>query len=237
MHIDIYATYLHAQERRLRERSVVVIDLLRASTSIVEAISNGAKCVIPSSDVEDAIAIRKARGEEGTLLAGERNGLKIDGFTFGNSPLDFTAMAVQSKTIVLTTSNGTNALNHVRNSDIVLIGALRNKLCLCKHLIDLGRDIAIVCAGTDGQFSADDIYCAGAYVACLRALTDDVETTDLGKVAEFYYNGAHKNRALLDSTAHYSYLVSLGLSMDIEYCLEEDVCEISPTLRNGVIEI
>lgn len=236
MQIDVYMTYANALERRLRERSVVVIDVLRSTTTIVEAMANGAINVLPAIEIDEAIALSRSGGSE-TLLAGERFGKPVDGFALGNSPQDFTASLVQGKSLVLTTTNGTAALNHVRNSNPVLIGALRNRMALAQCLVELGLDVALVCAGTEGQFSADDFYCAGSVIAALEELHQDLELTDLGQLAELYYKCVKQDPALLHATKHYRRLAGLGLSLDLSFCFEEDVCNIVPRLVNGIIEL
>lgn len=236
MHIDVYATYRQADEIKLREHSVVVIDILRATTTIVEALSNGARSVIPASEIDEAIELRRVRGGQ-TVLAGERNAEKIEGFDLGNSPLEFTPMAVQGKTIVLSTTNGSRAIEKVKNCDTVFIGAMRNRRAVVEQLMKEKKNIAIVCAGTEGGFSADDIYCAGAYVMLIEELKPDVTICDLGIVAKNFYMQGKLNPQLLQSTKHYSKLVQLGLDMDIAFCMEEDACAFVPQVNNLTIEI
>ncbi len=227
MRIDVFANYADANDRKLRDHVVVVLDILRASTSILEAIEMGADCVIPVTTLEEAVALRRARGG-GTLLAGEREGKPIDGFDLGNSPIEFTAARVQDKTVVMATTNGTQAIKHVENCDPILIGALRNRRALCELLKQTDRPIALLCAGTDGDYSADDIYGAGALINGLRTLRARCEIDDMGLVAEQFYLVAREDRELLAKCRHYRRLAALGFQDDLEFCFEEDVSEVIP---------
>lgn len=227
MRIDVFANYREAIERKLRDHVVVVLDILRAGTSILEAIEMGADCVVPVATIEEAVALRRARGG-GTILAGEREGKPIEGFDLGNSPLEFTNDRVRDKTIVMATTNGTKAIKHVEQCDPILIGSLRNRRVLCDLLKRTERPIALLCAGTDGDFSADDIYGAGALIYGLRQRNVECEIADLGLLAEQFYLTARDNRDLLEQASHYRYLKTLGFHDDLEFCFEEDVSEVIP---------
>ena len=237
MQVDLYTTYKEALERKLREHSVVVIDVLRATTTMTEAIASGATNVLPVNDIEEAIALYRARGEANSVLAGEREGKKIDGFDLGNSPQEFTAAAVQGKTVILTTSNGTQALNHVKNSDSIFIGCLRNRMAMCQKLLEEGKDVSLVCAGTDEKFSADDFYCAGGIIAGLIDAGESVGLDDLGQVALLYYRSAKEDRSLLQSAKHYQKLLNMDLTLDLSFCFEEDACGFVPKMCNNIVEL
>lgn len=237
MHVDVYMTYDRATERRLRERSVVVIDVLRATTTMIEIMSCGANNIFPVCEVEDAMKLFRARGESTSVLAGERNATQIGGFSLGNSPQDFTPAVVQGKTVIFTTTNGTSALNFVRNSEPVLLGALRNRMAVVRKLIELGNDISLVCAGTDGSFSADDFYCAGAIIKGLIDHDDSLQLEDIGKLALLFYKTAKEDPTLVQESKHYQKLLHLGYTLDLAYCFEEDACSFVPKMVNGIIEL
>jgi Phosphosulfolactate phosphohydrolase and related enzymes len=240
MHIEVYGRYSDANEPRLRERSVVVIDVLRATTTMVEAMANGANNVIPVCEIEEAIALYRARGEQ-SVLAGERKGMPIEGFELGNSPQDFTSAKVQGKTIILTTTNGTAALHAVRNSSPIFIGCLRNRKALVKRLMEEERDVSIVCAGTDKQFSADDYYCAGAIVQGLMdegaEMDRNMEMEDAAQIAQLFYRTAKEDENLLMQTKHIKAMFELGLMIDYMFCMEEDVCNFVPQMMNSTVEL
>lgn len=235
MNVKVYATYTDVPDRLMRDKIIVVIDLLRASTTIVQAIESGAQSVIPVATVDAAAKIKRDRGSD-TLLVCERDGLKVEGCDLGNSPLDFTPLKVRRKVIAMSTTNGSRAIQRVKNNSAVLVGALRNRKKLCEFLLEQNFDVALVCAGTNEQISADDLYCAGAIIAGLRPMLGDreLQTDDLGFLAENFYHSAKDNPALLEGIAHYRRLQELGLQKDIDFCFAEDKSEALPILVDGI---
>lgn len=234
MKVNVYPTYLDVDDRNLRGCSIVVIDVLRATTSIVQAIDSGALYIIPVGDLEEAVNIHRARGGQ-TILAGERDGKKIDTFDLGNSPQDFLPDIVRRHVIVMSTTNGSAALERVRRFYPIWVGALRNRKALCTELVKLGQNVALICSGTDGKASADDLFCAGSYIRALRALSgENIETDDLGLIAEHFYNAARREPALLGRIAHVKTLHSLGLDEDISFSFQEDVSDALPVLFDGL---
>lgn len=147
----------------------VILDILRASTTIVHALAHGAACVIPTAEVEEAIHVKETLPAESVLLGGEREGLLIPGFDLDNNPFAYTADVVQGKTIVFTTSNGTRALHRSRQADRVLIGGFVNLTAAVDVLLADSRPIHLVCAGTMGKITLEDTLCAGALVDGLLA--------------------------------------------------------------------
>jgi 2-phosphosulfolactate phosphatase len=140
----------------------VVIDVLRATTTIVHALAAGATTVIPCTEVEDALATRKTVGANQSVLGGERHGLLIEGFQLDNSPFSYTPETVGRKTVIFTTTNGTRALAAARTAERVLIGAFVNRNALVAELKRDGRPVWLVCAGTDGKVTGEDVLFAGA---------------------------------------------------------------------------
>ena len=164
-----------APPESLQGKTAVVIDVLRATTTIVTALGCGAARVLPCLEVEDARRIAAEMNEP--LLGGERGGLRIDGFDLGNSPAEYVESRVSGKAIVFTTTNGTRALQWCRHADSVLIGAFVNLSAVCRRLADT-PSIELVCAGTNGQVTREDILVAGAIVARIQK-----ESTVLGDEA------------------------------------------------------
>jgi len=148
----------------LSDSAVVVIDVLRATTTIAEALANGARRVIPCLEVDEARrrAAELPVGE--VLLGGERDGQRIDGFDLGNSPCEYTRDAVAGRTIVFTTTNGTKALESCRKARRVLLGAFVNRTAVAAALDDEDV-IELLCAGTNGQITREDVLFAGALAA------------------------------------------------------------------------
>ena len=144
---------------------VVVIDILRATSSMVYGINNGATAIIPVAHVEDCLNY----ADKGYLLAAERNGEVVEGYDFGNSPFSYTADKVKDKTVVLTTTNGTKALHMARSkASQVVIGAFLNLQSLCDWLKIQEKDVLLLCAGWKDQFNLEDTLFAGAVVNQLR---------------------------------------------------------------------
>jgi 2-phosphosulfolactate phosphatase len=155
----------------------VVIDVLRASTTIATALAHGAAAVRPVAGIEEARGLAAVLGA-GTLLGGERGGVRIPGFDLGNSPLEYTPDRVAGKTIVITTTNGTAALHACREAREILVGALVNRTAVADEVRRLAGDsvpVHLVCAGTDGEITAEDVLAAGAI---LDAAAGSVEALD-----------------------------------------------------------
>ncbi|MBX3444303.1 MAG: 2-phosphosulfolactate phosphatase [Planctomyces sp.] len=139
----------------------VVIDVLRASTTIVHALAAGAEAVIPCQEVEEARNLKRERPDEKFLLGGERQGLRIPGFDFDNSPFAYAADVVRGRAIAFTTTNGTRALAAAAGAARVLVGAFVNRAAIVRELRRAGRPVCLVCAGTDGGITAEDVLFAG----------------------------------------------------------------------------
>jgi len=151
----------------LAGRTVVVIDVLRATTTICHALAAGAACVVPCLEIDDA---RRTAGQVSgpAALGGERKGRKIEGFDLGNSPTEYTAESVGGRTVVFTTTNGTRAMNRAAQAEEILIGALVNRGALVRELRTRER-VDLLCAGTFGAITAEDCLLAGAVVDGLAA--------------------------------------------------------------------
>ena len=161
----------------------VIVDILRASTTITYALANGADKVIPCASVKDALQLRNASTSDACLLGGERGGVRIDGFDLSNSPDDYSPEAVGGKTIGFTTTNGTKALLRAEQAEGILVGAFVNFTPLLEQLLARPNPLHIVCAGTDGVITGEDVLFAGALVAAIRQQEPDIELTDAATLA------------------------------------------------------
>lgn len=230
MNITLFASVNDVEKETLKDKDVIVIDVLRATSVITTAIYNGAT-VFPVLEVDDALKFK----EVGYLLGGERRGLKIDGFDFGNSPLEYKREFVEGKNIVFTTSNGTRAIYKSFNAKNIYIGCMLNGKALVKKVFEDKRDIAIVCAGTYGKLSLDDFICAGKIIYELLKLghynPDDISTA--AYIAYRDYKG--KILEYVKYAGHYNYLISIGCKEDIEYCFMEDILDVVPVFKDGRI--
>ena len=238
MKIDLIISADYIEESKIKEKVVVVIDMLRATTVITTALRNGAKSVIPILTVEETF--KKAKelkdiGEE-VVLGGERKALKIEGFDFSNSPLEYTKDKILNKTVILSTTNGTRALNLCKEADLILIGSMINGRGIAKKLIELNKDVVFVNAGTNGEFSMDDFICAGYMID--RLLNEkEYEVSDIAKTARYIYENNKGITSFIKSARHFDVLTSLGLQDDLTYCSSKDLTDIVPIFRDGKIEI
>ena len=205
---------------------VVVIDILRATSSMVYGIDNGATAIIPVSQVEDCLNY----ADKGYLLAAERNGEVVEGYDFGNSPFSYTADKVRNKTVVLTTTNGTKALHMARSkASQVVIGAFLNLQSLCDWLKGQEKDVLLLCAGWKDQFNLEDTLFAGAVVNQLRQ--NFVHFDDASVAAEDLYLLAKEDLyAYVGKSSHSHRMVALNIGEDVKFCLQLDICEAIPVL-------
>jgi 2-phosphosulfolactate phosphatase len=234
--IEAYLLPALAEPEDLAGKAVVVIDILRATTTIVHALAAGATQVIPCLEVDDA---RRLAGEGAAdqLLGGERSGGKIPGFDLGNSPLEYTRSAVEGRTLVFTTTNGTRAMIRCKLARRVLIGAFVNLSAICRELA-AEPAVALVCAGTDGQVTREDVLFAGAVVEALchevdsaswnlndqaqlaadawRACVRDLTTCPLGETLRDTRGGRN--------------LIGIGHERDIEIAAQIDKFDFVPEL-------
>ncbi|MBQ7060388.1 MAG: 2-phosphosulfolactate phosphatase, partial [Clostridia bacterium] len=186
MRIDVLPVYGKQTDYQLQDTTVIVVDVLRATSSIISAINGGAVKVVPTVDAGDAVALAQRLGVRECVLGGERGGVKINGFDLGNSPEEYLSRTVRNKTVIISTTNGTGALHSVRSADKILLGAMINRTAAAKAAAAEGNDILIVCAGTDGQPSADDLLTSGALIDAVRVYADirPGELTDMAILCE-----------------------------------------------------
>ncbi len=173
--LNVYALPSLVTDQELIDGTAVVVDVLRASTTITYALSAGAREVIICTDIHEARRIASTLPAKHVLLAGERDGRPIEGFDLGNSPREYIPEKVAGRTIVFTTSHGTQALAKVRSARQIFVGALVNAQALCEQLAG-EQSIHIVCAGTRGQISRDDVLAAGLLVERLQRSSGDAYT-------------------------------------------------------------
>jgi 2-phosphosulfolactate phosphatase len=165
--LNVYALPRYAEPEDLAGGAAVVIDVLRASTTIAYALAAGAEEIVPCLEVADAWKLAKQFPEDEVILGGERDGVPIEGFQLGNSPDEYTPYRVGGKRIIFTTTNGTRAMLHARAADEVLIASLVNASAVAQRLFDR-EHVHIICAGTDGNISQDDVLAAGMLVERLE---------------------------------------------------------------------
>jgi 2-phosphosulfolactate phosphatase len=231
MRIDVFFTPLGPKDADFAGRGVIVIDVLRATTTIVTALANGAKAVVPAATSEEAVRLTANLEKNGYLLAGERRSLKIEGFQLGNSPREMTAAVVGGKTIYLATQNGTPALVATQGAELVMLAAAANfKAAVARaraHFLARG-EIAIICAGRERQFALEDAYTAGRIVKALKKGAKKVALNDAAEVA-LALTGLYDDWAdALDGTAAARQLEEADLADDVVFAAKQDRFDTVP---------
>lgn len=237
MKIDVIISKDYIKSDSLKGKIAVVIDMLRATSVITTALYNGAKKVIPVSCVEEAFSTAKeleSLGEE-VLLGGERNALKIEGFNFSNSPLEYKREKVDGKNIIMSTTNGTRALNLCSKADKVIVASLLNGHAVAKYLIDEEKEIVFINSGTDGEFSSDDFICAG-YIISEMCRYKKFSLTDIAKTAKFVYENSNEVEGFIKDAKHYNILKGLGLEDDLKYCCTKSLVDLVFEFKDGEIK-
>lgn len=238
MKINVLFSPLQADELYFTGKTTIIIDVLRATTTIVTALSNGAKEVIPVSSVEFAMKVSGNFFGGQTLLSGERNTRKIEGFNLGNSPLEYSKEAIYGKSIVLFTTNGSKAIVKAKFSEHLIICAFTNLNAVVSHCAQLNKDIEIVCAGKGGGFCMEDSLCAGRLITELMELKQDVKLTDSSKASVTLNKIYGKNivKTLIESE-HGQLLTENGFSEDIRFCSKIGISEAIPLFAGGSIKV
>ncbi|PQO28380.1 2-phosphosulfolactate phosphatase [Blastopirellula marina] len=211
----------------------VVIDVLRATTTITHAIANGAECVIPLLTIEQAREQHAAHPT--TLLGGERGGQRIDGFDLGNSPTEYAPAVVAGKQILFTTTNGTKAMQACRAAKTIYIASFVNLTALCNELAE-HETIQIVCAGTEGEITREDVLLAGAIVDQLTADAQPIDRNDQAQIAADAWQEAKTELTAtslaqrLKSSRGGRNVLRIGLEGDIEIAATLDKFNVVPRL-------
>jgi 2-phosphosulfolactate phosphatase len=201
----------------------VVVDLMRATSTIVQALASGYRRVLCSGEIADAVALRDSLGEP-AVLGGERKAVRIDGFDAGASPREF--LEPQGETVILSTTNGTRAiLTAAARCGETLVGSLLNLDAVALAVRERGEDLTVVCAGFEGRFAIDDAYCAGRIVALL-----DGERTDAATAAEVIARAYPK---AIDGINARTYGPP-GLEDDIAWCSQVSVLDVVPRFTRMV---
>jgi 2-phosphosulfolactate phosphatase len=238
MHIDIRFLPSPLTPDSLSNRAVVVIDVLRATSVMVHALSEGAMEVIPVATVEEALQRVKVFTSGSALLGGERGSRKIVGFDLGNSPKEYIADRVRGKRLILTTTNGTKALHLVASGEEIMVGSFFNIGATARRCLELDKDLLIFPSGDRGEFSLEDTVCGGMLIdLILRGRKGPFVLTDASHTALILYQRFEGN---LSEAFHLSFhgreLADLGLGDDLLYCARTNVTEIVPIFKEGIIK-
>jgi 2-phosphosulfolactate phosphatase len=220
VHIDVAFTPAEDASARVG----IVVDVIRATSSIAQALASGYERVLCCTEIDEAQALRQELGDE-AVVGGERNAVVVEGFDVGASPREF-AQAPRAKTLILTTTNGTRSiLTAASRCEVVLLGSLLNLSAVAQAACEAGGDVAIICSGFKGAFALDDAYCAGRIVAALGG-----ERSDAAIAAEVIANAWPDPLAGLNARTY----GPPGLEADIEFCAQVDLLDVTPVLSRMI---
>ncbi len=212
MYIKVSNSAREIKDLDLKEEIVVVIDVLRATSTMINALNNGVKEIYTFASVEDAREFKKKNKE--VILGGERNAKKPHDFDCGNSPLEYKNFS--GKMVALTTTNGTLALSNAKGAKEILIMSNYNYKATSDYLVKKKENIRFVCAGTNGEFSLDDAFCAVKGIEYILSQKDDYELDDMSKLL---LCNIKDEKEIVKKAKHYSVLEDLEYFNDLEYCL------------------
>jgi 2-phosphosulfolactate phosphatase len=216
---------------------VVIIDVLRATSTIATALFNGAKCVVPVDTIPRCIELGRAID---SITAGERDGKIAEGLQYGNSPFEYPREFVGGKTLVLTTTNGTRLLHMAleKGASHIVTGSFPNLSAVCDYIITIKEPVILACAAWKDRVNLEDTLFAGAIVS--RVKDHFSINCDSSQMAETLYNEAKPD--LFDflkqkEASHYQRLMKYGLETDLKYCLTPDLANVLPFYENGKLAV
>lgn len=235
--VTVHLTPAHLDEMQLKDKNIVIIDVLRASTSIATALQNGAKEIIPVNSVENAVKISGSLYGDVTLRAGERNSKMIEGFNLGNSPLEYTEPIVKGKSIIFMTMNGSVAIVKGKHAKNLVVAGFINVSVVVDFLIKLQEDFVIICAGMENNFCIEDAVCAGKILNKLEKGSEaELVLDDAGVTSLMLEKNFGKNiLKMLKSADHGKYLAEIGFADDLKVCSAVDSIDVLPFLSGNVI--
>ncbi len=226
MRIDTYFTFQEVDGAELSGSTVVVIDVLRGTTTIVEALANGAREIFPTESTEDAVKLVSSLGREDSLLCGERKAEKVEGFDLGNSPHEFTSEVVAGKKVVLNLANVTRALRLAQEGDRVLPCALTNLGSVAEEL-SMAEHISIICIGHEDTFSLDDALCAGHLIERVLSGKEPkkdgaLDLNDATRAVRAFAQARKPTESFLSLSAAGRAVIRVGLGDDLALCADVD---------------
>lgn len=209
---------------------VVVIDVLRATSAITTALHCGVKSIIPIATVEEALEYKS----KGFIVGAERDGQIVDGFDFGNSPYAYMNPDFVGKTLVLTTTNGTQAINIAKENKTIVIGCLNNLDILCQWLSEQNKNVLILASGWKNKVNLEDTICGGAIADMLLETRKFRSDEDSTVAAKFIYRSAREHLwSFLRASSHRRRLIKLNIQRDVKYCLTLNTVPCIPILKDG----
>lgn len=216
----------------LSDRTVVVVDILRATSCMVTAFAHGVESITPFASLDECRQMKL----KGYVTSGERDGKKVDGFDKGNSPFEYMGEQVRGLKIAFTTTNGTQAIEKAKEAKEVLIGSFLNLNSVAKYLLLGEHNVLVVCAGWKGKVNLEDTLFAGALVEKLKDYLGP--DCDAPLAAQHLYNLAKNDMVgFLNASSHVKRLNKLNIHKDIEFCVTPDQYHVLPRLRKGTLTL
>jgi 2-phosphosulfolactate phosphatase len=239
MEIDLRLLPTSPDSGVLSTRSVVVLDILRATSVIVQALARGAKEFIPVRKVEEAFDVKRKFPPGTTLLGGEKDTRPIEGFDLGNSPREYVTEKVRDKRVILRTTNGSQAFHLVSSAREVMVGSFFNVEATARRCVEFGINLLIFPSGDEGTFSLEDTVCGGMIIdRILRIKGKKVTLTDASNAALILFKRFENNLVEVFHLSHHGKkLIRLGRGEDLPYCAQTNLFSIVPVLRDGVIKV
>jgi 2-phosphosulfolactate phosphatase len=230
MDVEVFLTGAGVREEDVAERTVIVIDVLRACSTIITALQNGARCVIPVADMAQAWKITSNLEKSGFVLGGERNAEKIEGYDLGNSPTGYDQAAVKGKTVILNTTNGTGAFVRAEAAPELVAGSFLNAQAVVDFLAARSdSDVAIICAGWKNRVSLEDTLCAGLILHRVWAGGLPSPLNDSARIAlALFRQHISDLHGAVRMSNHARRLSALGMEDDIDVCMAIDSIPLVP---------
>lgn len=230
--IEVCLTPELIHQHSLEEKIVVAVDIFRATSCMVTGIAHGVKSIYPVATVEECFEL----GSKGMITAGERGGVKIEGFTIGNSPFEYMNNDFKGKSIVVSTTNGTKTILASLAADEVLVGAFLNLKALSDYLAPSQKDIIIHCAGWKGTVNLEDSLFAGALIHELQQ-SHTIEGDSALIASELHHANKHDLLSIAKSSSHAQRLKGFGIERDISFCLDHSLYTVVPVFKEGKLQL
>lgn len=218
------------QLTNLSGKTVVVIDILRATSSMCVAFAHGAQRIKPVSTPQECITY----APQGFICAAERDGKPVEGFAIGNSPFSYMEPAIKGASIAITTTNGTQAIEMSKSASRIMIGSFLNKKALCKELIRQQQDVILLCSGWKNNYNLEDTLFAGAVAKELQDEFSIADDATIGAI-DLYEVASRDLNLYIKKSSHAHRFVSLGIEKDIAFCLQQDIYDLVPILENDFL--
>lgn len=245
IHLDVTFLPSELAAKSLRGTLAVVIDVVRATTTITTALAQGCAFVLPVLHIDEAFELQRqwAQNSQRPLLGGERGGQRVEGFDLGNSPREYTPNVVEKKGIIFSTTNGTRTLLALKGAAPILIGSFLNLSAIAQYILrrpSQGQENSVIlaCSGVVNTFSLEDAVCAGMFVHVLSAAVPEISKTPAATAAEILYTYYQADLlAMLQNSDGGRRVAQIGLAQDLAACAEVDKYPIVPIFQAGKITL